>query len=95
MSKARYIVKPYSEIMDLEEKLIEYCEIECHELSEAVRLLCHLAHYSGYVSDELYSAVIKEMEAALYNYQENAEIIETRTERTIVENLVRLRWNNE
>jgi len=85
--------KNYQETLELVAQIEKYLEYESDSHQEAVALMCRLASYPDYVADELYNVLVKELEDELKNYQENAEIVETRKSITVYE--ADLVWKNE
>lgn len=76
------------------EKLLEYAEIEGNELGEACELLCKIIRFNGYLSDKFIKAAEEEFYKQLNNFITNAEISKKEITRTIIENIVELKWKN-
>ena len=75
--------------MELSGKLAVYTNLMADSYQEAIDTMCQLSRYSDYLSAQLYSALVIEMERALKNFEENYEIVEE--ERTVTHTVVELR----
>ena len=84
-------IEQVDKVYKIEQELREYIELEGAELSEACYSLIRLSHYPDYISDEFYSALLKELEDQLSNFKENSRIVET--EETITVKSKELEWN--
>ena len=82
----------YERAMEIEQELKKYTKEECDELQEACDGLMHLSHYPGYISDECYEAILKELQSQLKNYQDNTEWVER--EETKTHKWTELEWKN-
>jgi len=58
-------------------KLFELAVLCQDEYGEYLSELCSIINYKGYGSEQFFKALEKEMDDALKNFKENAEIIET------------------
>lgn len=82
-------------ISELCEKLNEYAELDGHNRADACRFLTHLADYRGYLTDEFYSFLIKEIKSQLEFYDENTTIVHYQEPISRIENKVRLDWKKK
>jgi hypothetical protein len=80
----------FEEIEKMREELIEYSDLEGTELGESCARLCAMSHYSDYVSESFYAAVIEEMKNQLAMFKRETNIVET-TE-TYTRKVVDLEW---
>jgi len=59
------------------ERLEEYARCEGSELGEVCTLLCRLAGYTPYMSDELQAALVKEIDGQLEWFDDNMVFVES------------------
>ena len=82
--------------MKLHEKINElqkYSELEGTEIGEFCTILCQIAQYPDYMTDEFFAAIEKEIDAQLDNFKTNATIVET--PKTVTHTIVELEWKNK
>ena len=73
------------------DELQKYAELEGTEVGEFCSMLCQIAQYPDYMTNEFFAAVEKEIYAQLSNFKSNARIVETK--KTLTHTITELGWN--
>jgi hypothetical protein len=92
MEQYEIIQEQHNKLMSNIAELEQYIQSEGTEWGEMVAALCQLAGYSDYISDELNSLLIKEIESALQFAKENTVWVEK--EETTTRTIRYLSWDD-
>jgi len=80
----------WEEINKLVDDIKEYSDHEYNTESEAIEAMCSVIRRPDYLSEELLSAVMKELNDKLKYYKENSRIVER--EETFTRTVTDLEW---